>query len=195
MKQGLERDQHDCVMYTIECKVPAFQGHTKHCHGTSETKKRPRPEPSAAVFGSQVVLKRLSGTGSVWKSMVCLGRPSLQQKYHDKIHQNTITKKTLWIGCCTQLLSQPFVHLDSLDLDLETLRAMIHTTVHYHRLLRYTVLHTTESTLSFRFYSQQGGRTLKDEIFKVQHADFLIFKCFVQLQSLQYQLSNRSSSV
>lgn len=107
----------------------------------------------------------------------------------------TITKKTLWIGCCTQLLSQPFVHLDSLDLDLETLRAMIHTTVHYHRLLRYTVLHTTESTLSFRFYSQQGGRTLKDEIFKVQHADFLIFKCFVQLQSLQYQLSNRSSSV
>ena len=35
----------------------------------------------------------------------------------------TITKKTLWIGCCTQLLSQPFVHLDSLDLDLETLRA------------------------------------------------------------------------
>ena len=55
-------------------------------------KKRPRPEPSAAVFGSQVVLKRLSGTGSVWKSMVCLGRPSLQQKYHDKIHQNTIKK-------------------------------------------------------------------------------------------------------
>ena len=52
-----------------------------------------------------------------------------------------------------------------------------------------------QSTLSSRFYSQQGGRTLKRRDLEVQHSHLFIFKCFVQLQSLQYQLSNRSSSV
>lgn len=82
-------------------------------------KKRPRPEPSAAVFGSQVVLKRLSGTGSVWKSMVCLGRPSLQQpwqntsKYHNKknIKQKlyilrSFKKSIEAIACNRQLIQQ-----------------------------------------------------------------------------------------